>query len=92
MGAEGSLIPENEIGNYTENCHFDEGMNGFVCMKYDFVVMEYESFAPDYNSRKSWPVNQKDGNWLIETLQYNCFDLYHMQLFTPQMQQVCKKL
>ena len=57
LGQEGSLIPENEIGNYTENCVFNEDMNGFQCLKYDFVVLEYESFAPDYNSRKTWPVS-----------------------------------
>ena len=57
LGAEGSLIPNTEIGNYTDGCAFDEKMNSFLCFDEEFVVVEYESFAPDFNSRFTWPIH-----------------------------------
>ena len=57
LGTKGVVIPNNQIGNYTDACAFDQEMNGFTCQNENFVVLEYESFAPDYDSRMSWPIS-----------------------------------
>lgn len=31
-------------------------MNAHLCQREDFVILEYDSRAPDYNTRKIWPV------------------------------------
>ena len=44
-------------------------MNGHICQRNDFGVIEYESIAPDFNKRIMWPVYLKfdGGNWNTST-------------------------
>jgi hypothetical protein len=32
-------------------------MNAYFCSRTDFIMLSYESNAPDYNTRIMWPVN-----------------------------------
>ena len=41
LGKRGAWIPNSEIGNGTDECVFNEKMNGFICEDEEFVVMEY---------------------------------------------------
>ena len=52
----GVLLGNKEIGQNTEECTFSQAMNGYLCTREDFGVIEYESVAPDYNSRIVGPV------------------------------------
>lgn len=44
-------------------------MNGYYCTLHEFAILEYESIAPDYNTRIMWPVSLKfdGGNWTSYT-------------------------
>lgn len=47
-------------------------MNGYYCTFHEFAVLEYESIAPDYNTRIMWPVSLKydGGSWTSLTNGY----------------------
>ena len=51
MIANNSVIGDNEAG-----CTFNPSINGHICDRQDFGVLEYESIAPDFNTRIMWPV------------------------------------
>ena len=34
-------------------------MNGHICSRSDFAILEYDSRADDYNQRAVWPVTLK---------------------------------
>jgi len=58
FGNTSTILPNNTlIGNNEANCTFSPTMNGHLCQRSDLVVLEYQSQAPDYNSRIMWPVN-----------------------------------
>lgn len=66
LGFAGTLIANNSvIGNAEAGCVANSVMNGHVCQRNDFAVLEYESIAPDFNARIMWPVtlNYWGGNW-----------------------------
>eukprot|EP00178_Gracilaria_changii_P001733 TRINITY_DN12424_c0_g1_i1.p1 TRINITY_DN12424_c0_g1~~TRINITY_DN12424_c0_g1_i1.p1 ORF type:complete len:205 (-),score=7.55 TRINITY_DN12424_c0_g1_i1:995-1609(-) len=66
LGEPSILMSNNsEIGDNSENCTFISVMNGHHCVREDFGVMEYESIAPDFNTRIMWPVYLKyeGGTW-----------------------------
>ena len=66
LGSPGILIPNNsQIGNNEPECTFIQEINGHHCTTQDFGVLEYESIAPDFNTRIMWPVYLKyDGGSL----------------------------
>ena len=54
----GILLANNSwIGDNTPGCTFDSVLNGYHCTRNDFAALQYESIAPDYNTRIMWPVN-----------------------------------
>ena len=66
----GVLIANNSvIGDNEDGCTFYEQMNGHYCNRQDFHVLEYESIAPDYNTRIMWPVylNYTGSTYTTET-------------------------
>lgn len=66
----GILLPNNtQIGSNTPLCTNNSYFNGYYCTRNDFAVLEYESIAPDYNTRAIWPVSLKydGGNWTTLT-------------------------
>jgi hypothetical protein len=66
LPAQGVLIANNSwIGQGEPSCTFNAGANGYFCSDLDFAVLEYESIAPDFNTRIMWPVYLKydGGNW-----------------------------
>jgi len=66
----GVLLANNSwIGNNTSSCTYYPTLNGHYCVDEDFGVLEYESIAPDFNTRIMWPVYLKfdGGNWTSET-------------------------
>jgi len=53
----GALVPNNSwIGLKTPGCTLAREMLGYFCMRNDIGILEYESIAPDYNTRIMWPV------------------------------------
>lgn len=57
LGAPGILLANNSvIGDNTNDCTYNEFMNGHHCTRQDLGVLEYESIAPDFNTRIMWPV------------------------------------
>jgi hypothetical protein len=60
----GVLIANNsDIGDNTVGCQFIPEVNGHLCQREDFGVLEYASIAPDFKTRIMWPVNLTgDGN------------------------------
>ena len=63
FGYVNTVIPNNPlIGNNEPNCTAYSSMNGHLCNRSDFVILEYESTAPDYNSRIMWPVSLTANN------------------------------
>lgn len=55
-GAPRQLLSNNSmIGDNEATCRFVPEMNGHVCDTEELGVLEYESIAPDFNSRKVWP-------------------------------------
>lgn len=69
----GIILANNSwIGSKTPNCTFSPVMNGYYCTRDDFAVLEYESIAPDYNTRIMWPVSMsyEGGNWTSITNGY----------------------
>ena len=70
LPTKGILIANNsEIGDNSENCTFIPEMNGHYCEREDFGVLEYESIAPDFNTRIMWPVylQYEGGLWNTTT-------------------------
>ena len=66
LGFRGVMIANNsDIGDNEENCTFYPEINGHICERDDFGVLEYESIAPDFNTRIMWPVylHYDDGLW-----------------------------
>lgn len=51
-------------------------MNGYVCNRSDFAVLEYESVAKDYNTRIVWPIelSYAGGNWTSVTNGWRSWD------------------
>jgi hypothetical protein len=63
LSFKGTILPDNRVmGDNEENCTWNESMNAHVCKRTDFVVLEYESKASDYNSRVVWPVTLTPNN------------------------------
>ena len=70
FGFVGTAIANNrEIGDNSDHCTFYSMMNGHICERNDFGVLEYESIAPDFNTRIMWPVYLKyhGGRWNTST-------------------------
>jgi hypothetical protein len=66
----GVLLANNSwVGDGSPGCVYNNVMNGYVCHREDFGVMEYESLAADFNTRIMWPVYLRpDGDaWTSET-------------------------
>jgi hypothetical protein len=60
FGFKGVVLPNNKaIGDNEDNCVWSQAMNGHLCHREDFVILEYDSRAPDYNTRSTWPVTLK---------------------------------
>ena len=58
LGSPATIIANNSvIGNNEPNCTFSTSMNGHLCTRTDFATLEYQSIAPDFNTRIMWPVN-----------------------------------
>jgi hypothetical protein len=58
FGAPGTIIANNSvIGENEHDCHYNSHMNGYMCNRTDFAVLEYQSIAPDFKTRIMWPVN-----------------------------------
>ena len=73
LGFHGVIIANNsEIGDNEEGCVFNEAINGHICERSDFGVLEYESIAPDKNLRMVWPVylSYDEGLWRTKTNAY----------------------
>lgn len=70
LGQPGTLVANNSwVGTGESGCTFNVAMNGYVCLRDDIAVLEYESIAPDFNTRIMWPVmlNYWGGNWTSVT-------------------------
>lgn len=70
LGFPGILLANNsEIGDNSENCTYSAEINGHICERLDFGVLEYESIAPDFNTRIMWPVylSYEGGSWNTTT-------------------------
>ena len=70
LGQPGTLIANNsDIGDNSDGCTHIPEINGHECTRTDFGVLEYESIAPDFNTRIMWPVYLRyDGaNFTTET-------------------------
>ena len=68
MGQKGIFIANNSvIGDNTPGCTFIREINGHFCARDDFTVLEYESIAPDFNTRIMWPVYLKYDGGLYTT-------------------------
>ncbi len=62
----GILLANNSwIGDNTPSCTRIPSINGHYCTDEDFGVLEYESVAPDFDTRIMWPVYLffDGGNW-----------------------------
>ena len=73
MPTTGVLIANNsDIGDSIPECKFYPNLNGHYCTRNDFAVLEYESIAPDFNTRIMWPVslNYEGGKWTTLTNGY----------------------
>jgi hypothetical protein len=58
FGVNGTIIPNNSVIAANEaNCTFSAPMNGYLCTRQDFVVLQYHSTAPDFKTRIMWPVS-----------------------------------
>lgn len=69
----GILLANNSwIGDNTDGCIYKPLLNGHYCDREDFGVLEYESIAPDFNTRIMWPVslNYEGGKWTTLTNGY----------------------
>jgi len=69
----GVLIANNSwVGDGTSQCTYNPTINGHYCTRSDIGVLEYESIAPDFNTRIMWPVslNPEGGNWTSLTNGY----------------------
>lgn len=69
-GKPSQLLSNNSvIGDNEESCRFIPEMNGHWCDTEELAVLEYESIAPDFNTRKMWPVflNYDGGPWQTVT-------------------------
>ena len=70
LPTKGILLANNSwIGDNTPSCAKIPSINGHYCTDEDFGVLEYESVAPDFNTRIMWPVELKfdGGNWTSVT-------------------------
>jgi hypothetical protein len=70
LPAKGVLLANNSwIGGNTSSCTYYSTLNGYYCVDEDFGVLEYESVAPDFNTRIMWPVYLRfdGGNWTSQT-------------------------
>ena len=73
FGFVGTAIANNrEIGDNSDDCERYPTINGHICRRNDFGVLEYESIAPDFNRRIMWPVYLKyeGGRWNTSTNGY----------------------
>jgi hypothetical protein len=59
FGFKGTLLPNPEMAPNELNCNnYSTPMNAYVCQnRTDFAVLEYESKAPDFQTRIMWPVS-----------------------------------
>jgi hypothetical protein len=64
------------VGDGEPGCTFNSAINGYICSRDDFAVLEYESIAPDFNTRIMWPVtlNYWGGSWTSVTNGYREWD------------------
>ena len=65
-GEESQLLSNNSVvGGGESFCESVPEMNGHWCKTEDLAVLEYESIAPDFNTRQMWPVylGYEGGNW-----------------------------
>ena len=57
LGQPGILLANNSvIGDNSYRCTKIDEMNGHHCQRTDMGVLQYESIAPDFNTRIMWPV------------------------------------
>ena len=69
-GKPSQLLSNNSvIGSKEPECEFVSEMNGHWCDTQDLAVLEHESKAVDFNTRKVWPVllNYDGGAWRSTT-------------------------
>ena len=70
LGQKGTIMPNHiAIGENEPTCSYNDNMNGYVCSGFDFGVLQYESIAPDYNTKVHFPVSLKysGGNYTTLT-------------------------
>jgi hypothetical protein len=70
LGSPGTLVANNSwIGAGEASCTYNSYINGYICIRDDLAVLEYESIAPDFNTRIMWPVtmNYWGSNWTSTT-------------------------
>jgi hypothetical protein len=73
LGYPGTILANNSVlGENEPNCTYNADINGYICNRTDFAVLEYESIAPDFNTRIMWPVNLSywGGTWTSVTNGY----------------------
>lgn len=73
LPTKGILIANNtNISSSMPECVYHPLINGHYCPREDFGVLEYQSIAPDFNTRIMWPVylSFDGGNWLTWTNAY----------------------
>lgn len=66
LPAPGVLLANNSwIGDNEPSCRKVPEINGHYCTDEDFGVLEYESIAPDFNKRVTWPIYLRydGGSW-----------------------------
>lgn len=66
----GTLLANNtNIGSNEATCNAVPDMNGHLCNRTDFGILQYESVSRDYNTRVVWPVElfYTGGTWTTLT-------------------------
>ena len=60
FGTSGVILANNSwIGDNTPECTFNPITNGYLCSIHEFAVLEYESIAPDFNTRIPGPLTTR---------------------------------
>ena len=70
FGQPGTLIANHsDVGDNTADCESIPEINGHHCNRTDLAVIEYESVAPDFNTRNMWPVylSYEGSNYTTQT-------------------------
>ena len=72
LGFRGAVVPNGDFSNNEANCTYSPVMNGSVCKRSDFGILEYQNVDADKQTRIMWPVDLKyfkdDGSFSYSTL------------------------